>query len=71
MSHERGDDIKLYLIVFKGRKLGSIGIFYDNTVTVEAEDEGTAIMGLCKTYDLYMWPEARNVIELSYDLSTK
>ena len=63
--------MKLYLIIFKGRKIGSIGTFYDNTVTVEAEDEDTAIMGLYKTYDLHMWPEARNVIELSYDLSTK
>lgn len=57
--------MKLYLIIFKGRKLGSIGSFYDNTVTVEAENENSAIMGLYKNHDLYIWPEARNVIELS------
>jgi len=62
--------MKLYLIIFKGRKLGASGIFYDNTVTVEAEEEDSAVMELYKTYDLYMWPEARNVIELSYDLSS-
>jgi len=61
--------IKEYMIVFKGRKLGAIGVFYEITAIRSGENKQQAIHSLYKDYDLFMWPSDNNVIELKKQLS--
>ncbi len=57
-----------YMIFFKGRKLGAIGVFYDITAIRSGENKQQAIRSLYKDYDLFMWPADNNIIELKKQL---
>ena len=51
-----------YMVIFKGRKLGAIGVFYDITTDVWADSRENAVYALYKKYDFAMWPRDQDVI---------
>jgi len=51
-----------YMVIFKGRKLGALGRYYEITTDVWADSRDSAVGALYKKYDLLMWPRDQDVI---------
>ena len=51
-----------YMVIFKGRKLGALGRYYEITTDVWADSRDSAVGSLYKKYDLLMRPWDQDVI---------
>jgi len=51
-----------YMVIFKGRKLGALGRYYEITTDVIADSRDSAVCALYKKYDFAMWPRDQDVI---------
>jgi len=51
-----------YMVIFKGRKLGALGRYYEIITDVRADSRDSAVGALYKKYDLLMWPRDQDVI---------
>jgi len=56
--------IQQYMIIFRGRKKGAIGVFYEITAIRAGENKLQAIESLEKDFELFMWPKSSNIIQL-------
>jgi len=51
-----------YMVIFKGRKRGALGRYYEITTDVRADSRESAVGALYKKYDFAMWPRDQDVI---------
>lgn len=58
--------MKAWLCRFMGRKIGAIGIFYENTIEVEAEDAERARMEVYKTHEHLTGFTATEIVDRPY-----
>lgn len=55
--------MKTYDVVFKGREINAIGIFYTIHTTVKGNDEHDALMNLYEKYDHISFPRFTEIRE--------